>query len=154
MDELEYFLSAYDEVDNPAYKFYILFDGRKRSLYLDFVDNLEQKSDIDEYNEILALMDRVRTNNLTKKQYRHITKNGKKYRKDIWEFKSKHLRVYVAKGDSDYYVILAGYKKTQDFDIDKVFKKFNKLRFDELPVQDLPEVRDDTDEDTLIAENN
>lgn len=117
----------YEEIENSKYDFYTLYrDGKCE--YEEFVISLSQKSELEELQKIKAIMDKVDGNNLPKTKYRHIS-SGKRSdrRNDIYEFKSKHLRIYAIKGIGDYYLILGGYKKTQDKDIEKVFRKFNEV---------------------------
>lgn len=89
----EFYLCPVDDIDNQKYDFYLLYiDGR--NFFEDFVKSLRQKSELDEMDTIMALMDKVDNNNLPTSKYRHIT-GGKYDRKDVWEFKSKHLRIYT-----------------------------------------------------------
>lgn len=121
----EYLKKYYDEIENTKYAFFKLYrDGKCE--YEEFVDSLHQKTELEELQQIKAIMDKVDTNNMPIKKYRHITSGrGKKRRKDIYEFKSKHLRVYAIKTDIEYYLLLGGFKKDQEEDIEKVFKKYN-----------------------------
>lgn len=129
----EFYLCPVDDIDNPKYDFYLLYiDGR--NFFEDFVKSLRQKSELDEMDTIMALMDKVDNNNLPTSKYRHIT-GGKYDRKDVWEFKSKHLRIYTLKIPPDYYIVLGGYKKGQEKDIAKIFRHFNNIP-DEIPIRD------------------
>ncbi len=121
----EFYRVVLDEVDNPNYQFYLLYKNG-RNYFEEFVNSLKQKSDLAELAKIIALMDCVNNNNLPTSKYRHIT-GGKFDRKDVFEFKSKHLRVYALKLEPSYYVVLGGYKKGQEKDIAKVFQHFNNL---------------------------
>lgn len=124
-DELidEYHLCPLDDIGNPKYEFYFLYKNGC-CFCKEFIDSLQQKSDIDELAELLAIMGKVDNNNLPQSKYRHIT-GGKRDRKDVYEFKTKHLRLYAIKKEPDYYLVVAGYKKGQDKDIAKVFRHFN-----------------------------
>ena len=129
----DFFLRPVKDINNPKYNFFLLYkDGR--NFYGEFADSLNQKSDLNELAAIEALMDKVDNNNLPKSKYNHIS-GGKYDRKDIYEFKSKHLRVYVIKKSPDYYIILGGYKKEQEKDIAKIFRHFNELP-DEIEIRD------------------
>lgn len=139
----EFYLTPFDGIDNPKYNFYLLFKN-DRNFYLEFAESLKQKSDIDELFSIYALMDRVDTNNLPASKYRHISA-GKNDRKDIYEFKSKHLRVYVIKMEPDYYVVLGGYKKGQEKDIAKVFRHFNVIP-DEIEIRQITDTANENNE--------
>lgn len=125
----EYQKREYDEIENCKYLFYTLYCNG-RCDYEEFVDSLNQKKDIEELQQIKAIMDKVDVNNLPQSKYRHISSNKKNRRNDIYEFKSKHLRVYAIKSDHDYFLLLGGYKKTQEKDIEKVFRKYNEVPAD------------------------
>jgi len=129
----DFYLTRLDDVENPKFMFYLLYCNG-RNFYEEFVASLKQKSDRDELDSIRALMDKVDNNNLPKSKFRHI-KGVKRDRKDVYEFKSKHIRVYAIKKEPDIYILLGGYKKGQDADIEKVFRYFNNLP-DELVVKD------------------
>ena len=129
----DFYLCPIDDIDNPKYDFYLLYkDGR--NFYEEFAQSLRQQSELDELDSIMALMDKVDNNNLSTSKYRHIS-GGKYDRKDVWEFKSKHLRIYTLKVTPNYYIVLGGYKKGQEKDIAKIFKHFNNIP-DEIPVRD------------------
>lgn len=127
-----FYLTRLDDVENPKFQFYLLFCNGK-NFFEEFANSLIQKSDKDELDSIRALMDKVDNNNLPASKFKHI-KGGKKDRKDVYEFKSKHLRVYAIKKEPDMYILLGGYKKGQESDIEKVFRYFNNLP-DELVVR-------------------
>lgn len=120
----EFYLTLFDDVSNPNSDFYLLYKNG-RCYFEEFVESLKQKSDLDELDKIRALMDSD-ISRLPPSKYRHII--GNKYdRKDVYEFKSKHLRIYVIKKNPDFYLILGGYKKGQEKDISKIFRHFNIL---------------------------
>jgi hypothetical protein len=122
----EFYLTPFDDVDNPKSDFYLLYKN-DRNFFIEFIESLRQKSDIEELNSIRALMDII-DNNLPKTKFNHITGGSRnKNRKDVYEFKSKHLRVYVIKKSPDFYIILGGYKKGQKKDIEKIFRHFNDI---------------------------
>lgn len=129
----EFYLCPLDDVENPKYKFYFLYkDGR--CFCKEFFDSLTQKSDLNELAELLAIMEKVDNNNLPRSKYHYIP--GDRYdRKDVYEFKTKHLRLYAIKKAPDYYLVVAGYKKGQDKDIEKVFRHFNNIP-DEIAIID------------------
>lgn len=130
----EFLKKLYDEIENRKYSFFMLYRDGKCD-YEEFVNSLHQKSEVEELQQIKAIMDKVDTNNMPQKKYRHINSGKGKRRNDIYEFKSKHLRVYAIKTDKDYYLLLGGYKKEQDKDIEKVFKNYN-----DVP-NDIPELQ-------------
>lgn len=130
----DYYLTPMEDVINPKFSFYLLYrDGK--SFFVDFVDSLKQKSDLAELDKVWALMDKVDNNNLPVTKFRHINSGSRSGRRnDIYEFKSKHLRVYVIKKSPDFYVVLAGFKKNQEKDVAKIFRYFDDLP-DDLPVK-------------------
>lgn len=129
----EYYLTPIKDNNNPKFKFYLLYQNG-RNFYEEFVASLDQQSDLDELSKIKAMMDMVGNNNLPRTKYGHIY-GGKKDRKDVFEFKSKHLRIYVIKKEPDIYVVLGGYKKTQGDDVAKVFRHFNSIP-DEIEIKE------------------
>lgn len=129
----DFYLMPYREVNNPNTNFYLLYKNDK-NFFLDFKNSLSQKNDINEFYSIIALMDFIDGNNLPPKKFKHII-GGKKDRKDIFEFKSKHLRVYVIKKEPDMYVVLGGFKKNQVKDISKIFRHFNNIP-DKIKIKD------------------
>ena len=46
-------------------------------------------------------------------------------RNDVYEFKKNDIRIYVIKKRPDIYVVLGGYKGSQDKDINRIDKLFN-----------------------------
>jgi hypothetical protein len=120
----EFYRTLLDDINNPIFDFYLLYKNG-RCYFEEFVNSLKQKSDLDELDKIRALMDSD-INRLPPTKYRHII-GGKYDRNDVYEFKSKHLRIYAIKKEPDFYLILGGYKKGQEKDISKIFKHFNQL---------------------------
>lgn len=135
----EFYLCPLEDIGNPRYSFYFLYKNG-RCFCKEFIDSLQQKSDLDEVAELLAIMGKVDNNNLPTSKYNHI-RGGKSDRKDVYEFKTKHLRLYAIKKEPDYYLIVAGYKKGQEKDIAKVFRHFNNI-------PENIEIRDDSDVET------
>lgn len=135
----EFYLCPLEDIGNPRYSFYFLYRNG-RCFCKEFIDSLQQKSDLDEVAELLAIMGKVDNNNLPTSKYNHI-RGGKSDRKDVYEFKTKHLRLYAIKKEPDYYLIVAGFKKGQEKDIAKVFRHFNNI-------PENIEIRDDSYVDT------
>lgn len=129
----EYYLRPMSDVTSLRFRFYLLYENG-RNFFEEFVDSLKQRSELEELNSIRALMDRLDVNNLPPSKFRHIS-GGKEDRNDVYEFKSKHLRVYVLKLEPEIYVVLGGYKKSQEKDIKKVFRHFNCLP-DEIEIRE------------------
>lgn len=119
-------LEIFEHVSNPFIKFFIVSVNGK-SLFVDFVNKLKQKDDMDGLYSIISSMDNFGKKNIifTEKKFRHINKSNKGLRKDIYEFKGNNIRVYGIKSDSVFYILSAGWKKNQDKDIAKVFRLFN-----------------------------
>lgn len=135
----EFYLCPLEDIGNPRYSFYFLYKNG-RCFCKEFIDSLRQKSDLDEVAELLAIMGKVDNNNLPRSKYHYIPGGGRD-RKDVYEFKTKHLRLYTIKKEPDYYLIVAGYKKGQEKDIAKVFRHFNNI-------PENIEIRDDSDVET------
>ncbi|MBD5358542.1 MAG: hypothetical protein HDR88_16410 [Bacteroides sp.] len=93
---VEFHLKPFDEVSNPKFKFYKLYED-DISYYDNFVEELgrKYKSLIKELPKIYALMDALGNMTLPITKFRYIHPNNKGDREDIWEFKTRHLRVYV-----------------------------------------------------------
>ena len=119
-------LKLYSEVTNPKLKFYKLYDDGV-SLFDEFIEELEtrNKSLKKEFPKILALMDSLGMVNLPVTKFRHINPGHKGDRNDVWEFKSKHLRVYVIRKEPDIFILLGGLKTNQPEDLKNIFRKFN-----------------------------
>lgn len=60
------------------------------------------------------------------KKFRHLTL-GKGQRNDVYEFKSKHLRIYAIKQNNIFYVIRGGLKKDQEKDLEYIKKNLSKI---------------------------
>lgn len=67
-------------------------------------------------------MDSFSSNFLPSSKFRQI--KGLR-RKDVYEFKNKDIRVYVLMKKPNIFVILGGYKGTQDKDINRIDNLFN-----------------------------
>lgn len=63
---------------------------------------------------------------LPPKMFRHLTL-GKGQRPDLYEFKSKYLRVYVIKHDKTFYIVRGGMKKDQDKDLKYIKDNLSKI---------------------------
>lgn len=79
-----------------------------------------------QYAHILAIMEFISDKHmLTKKKFRQIKGVG---RDDVYEFKSKDLRIYVVKKSPDMYIVLGGYKKEQTNDIKSLKKTLSEIK--------------------------
>jgi putative component of toxin-antitoxin plasmid stabilization module len=76
-----------------------------------------------EFKTLLTYMEYLGNNgSLPKTKFRDVTPKGEKVKE--YEFKSKHLRIYVVQQINGKIVILGGYKSSQDKD----FIKFRSLK--------------------------
>lgn len=115
-------------IQNPDYTFYEAWKNDK-SFFDEFVKDVCQAADKTSLAAIYNLMTRLRKNSmLPYKLFHHIGPNNKGDREDIYEFKKNNIRVYVALLPDDVVVLLGGFKKNQDGDIEKVFRHFNQLK--------------------------
>lgn len=114
-------LQKVDEVKDGQLSFFKLSkDGR--CFYDDFCTEIEKnKRDTISLNRIRTYMNLLAIDNcrLPKVKFNSIKQNN---RVIGYEFKDSSLRVYIIKEDPDVYIILGGYKKNQDKDIEK-FKR-------------------------------
>lgn len=118
-------------VQNPDYTFYEAWKN-DRSFFDEFIKEVRQPADKTSLAAIFNLMTRLRKNTmLPHKLFHHIGPNNKGDREDIYEFKKNSLRVYVAMLSDDVVVLLGGFKKNQDGDIEKVFRHFNQMKVKE-----------------------
>lgn len=128
MDEFK--IEEYDEIDNPKLKFYKVY--RLGICEFDeFVSELNNKYNNfkDELYALQSIMDKIGVVNLPATKFRKI--HGKKNdRKDVWEIKTKHLRVYSIKKEPNIFLLLGGIKTKQEEDISAVFRRYNPMRDD------------------------
>lgn len=114
----EYTTKPYEDVNNSQYKFYKLYiDGKCQ--FDEFLKEIERsKSDKKLFKYIISYMDGITDQNrfpFTK--FNHIHDED---RHDIFEFKKDRIRVYVIKQKPNFYIVIGGFKGTQDKDIDKL----------------------------------
>ncbi len=115
-------------IQNPDYTFYEALKNDK-SFFDEFVKEIRQAADKTSLAAIFNLMARLRKSSmLPYKLFHRIGPNNKGDREDIYEFKKNNLRVYVALLPNDVVVLLGGFKKNQDGDIEKVFRHFNQFK--------------------------
>lgn len=106
-------------IHNPQYTYYKLivngvcqFDDFEKQI----IDDPQYRK---QYLNILAIMENITDQHqLTQKKFRQIKGVN---RSDVYEFKSRDLRIYVVKKKPNIYVALAGFKKNQKADI-KILK--------------------------------
>lgn len=135
-----YYLLQYDcdgQVCNPYCKYYLLYGENCKNVYEELVDDHQKESAfVKEIHKLHAIMNKLHGNNLPWEKFHSLPmnypKNGKDCLRDLWEFKTKHLRVYVvkmdpSKGDSDFCIIYAGFKTEQGNDIKFIREKFKHL---------------------------
>jgi putative component of toxin-antitoxin plasmid stabilization module len=88
----------------------------KHGVLNEFENDLKDTTYLTEYKTILAYMNFYSNNNrLPKTKFRMIEKG-------LYEFKTKHLRIYCTSMHDGSIVILCGYKNEQDEDITKAKK--------------------------------
>ncbi|MDE6537284.1 MAG: hypothetical protein K2M13_04525 [Muribaculaceae bacterium] len=123
----DFYLKKYEEADNPKLTFYKVYRSGKCD-YDEFIENLngKYKSLREELGAIHAIIDKIGIIQLPPSKFRNI-KGGKNDRKDIWEIKSKHLRVYLIRKEPDMFLLLGGIKTKQEEDIATVFRRYNLL---------------------------
>lgn len=114
----EYSLNKIEEIDGKQV-FYKLEVGGECQ-FDEYVKEIEKEGQyVEEYYSLIANMEDVANNNLLPKtKFRDITLSKKDKVKE-YEFKTKHLRVYVIKNDAGKLVLLGGYKNSQKKDINK-----------------------------------
>lgn len=116
---MEYKTELLDIVNNPNYTYYKLYVDDK-CLFDEFVEEVSRSvKNMKELKTIYAYMDFLGAQLLPKEKFNSI-EDGK--RSDLFEFKTKHLRVYIILDKPYVYVVAGGYKVTQDKDIAR-FKK-------------------------------
>lgn len=116
-----YTISRFEPVNNKEYNFYEVSVNGK-CLYQEFVKGLSTR-DPKKLINIYAYMDCLSPSNLLpSSKFRQI--KGLR-RNDVYEFKKNDIRIYVIKKRPDIYVVLGGYKGSQDKDINRIDKLFN-----------------------------
>lgn len=116
-----YTISRFEPVNNKEYNFYEVSVNGK-CLYQEFVKGLSTR-DLKKLINIYAYMDCLSPSNLLpSSKFRQI--KGLR-RNDVYEFKKNDIRIYVIKKRPDIYVVLGGYKGSQDKDINRIDKLFN-----------------------------
>lgn len=116
-----YTISRFEPVNNKEYNFYEVSVNGK-CLYQEFVKGLSTR-DLKKLINIYAYMDCLSPSNLLpSSKFRQI--KGLR-RNDVYEFKKNDIRIYVIKKKPDIYVVLGGYKGSQDKDINRIDKLFN-----------------------------
>ena len=107
--------------DDGKIHFFKLFKD-KRCFFDEFVNDIRGNSnDYKSFVSLVAIMDFMAENdsNLPSKKFNAIKKG-----KNVigYEFKKDDLRVYCVKKEPNVIVILGGYKKNQEKDIDKFIR--------------------------------
>lgn len=116
---MEYRTEPFDIIANPNYTYYKLYVDDK-CLFDEFVEEINGNlKDMKELKAIYLYMDFLGAKLLPKEKFNSIDDSK---RSDLFEFKSKHLRVYVILDKPYIYIVAGGHKTTQDKDIAR-FKK-------------------------------
>lgn len=117
---MEYKTEILETINNQSLTFYKLYVDDK--CYFD--EFVEEISDNERYTKelatIYAYMDFLGSHLLPEKKFNIIEGCG---RSDLFEFKTKHLRVYVILVKPSVYVVAGGYKITQKKDIARLKKR-------------------------------
>lgn len=117
---MEYKTEILETINNQSLTFYKLYVDDK--CYFD--EFVEEISDNERYTKelatIYAYMDFLGAHLLPEKKFNIIEGCG---RSDLFEFKTKHLRVYVILVKPSVYVVAGGYKITQKKDIARLKKR-------------------------------
>lgn len=117
----KYETRRFEPVNNVEYDFYEVSVNGKY-LCQRFLDEIKEERDKKKLFKIYAYMDSFSSNFLPSSKFRQI--KGLR-RKDVYEFKNKDIRVYVLMKKPNIFVILGGYKGTQDKDINRIDNLFN-----------------------------
>lgn len=117
---MEYKTEILETINNQSLTFYKLYVDDK--CYFDeFVEEIsDNERYIKELATIYAYMDFLGTHLLPKTKFNIIKGCG---RSDLFELKTKHLRVYVILVKPSVYVVAGGYKITQNKDIARLKKR-------------------------------
>lgn len=117
----EYHLEEFSAIQNSCQYKYFQLNINGKCQFEDFKKEVKANAIYKkQYFQILTLMENISDRHqLTIKKFRQIKGAG---RNDVFEFKSKDLRIYVIKKSPDMYIVLGGYKVDQDNDI-KLLKK-------------------------------
>lgn len=129
----EYLYDIFEDVDNENdYLFYKLsIDGECQfeRFYEEVTANAKSR-DAKSMDRIIAYMDAFGPTLLPKEKFRNIKglkdATGAK-RSDVFEFKSNDLRVYVVLRKPSVYIVMGGYKKNQDKDVDVLADKIKEF---------------------------
>lgn len=124
----DYYATKYEdefgdnEIDNPKYKFYLLYrDGHNNyRKFREDCKNGKSKKKRKNYDKLLAVMNMVgnTVTPLPMDKYRKEVEN-------IYEFKSGDLRVYTYLQGPGQYLILGSTKGSQGVDLKNLKKKYN-----------------------------
>ena len=122
---MKYREELFDLIENPQYTYYKLFVDNK-CLFDEFVEEISDNiRSMKELNTIYAYMELLGAQLLPKEKFNSI-KDSK--RSDLFEFKTKHLRVYVIVQKPYIYIIAGGNKTTQDKDVARMKARIKDFR--------------------------
>lgn len=117
----KYETRRFKPVNNASYE-YLEVSVNGKYLFQEFLDGLNGIKDKKKLISIYTYMDLLSSALLPRTKFRKI--NGLK-RNDVYEFKKNDIRVYVLKKTPKMFVVLGGYKGTQDKDIKRIDDLFN-----------------------------
>lgn len=119
-----YSSTIFELVENPKYTFYKLYFNGKCQ-FDDFLEKIQKiPQDAKNMNKVVALMDMFGCYKLPITKFRQIKNMS---RPDVFEFKSKNIRVYVIFQKPNVYIALGGYKDTQDRDIKLLKERYRRF---------------------------
>lgn len=117
----DYSTELFDLTNNPHYTFYKLYVNGKCE-FDDFLEEIKKNvADSNNMKSIIAYMDSLSAQLLPSTIYNYI--QGSK-RNDLFEFKKKNIRVYVIDQRPNIYIVMGGYKGSQEKkDIPRLIRK-------------------------------
>lgn len=124
----EYLTQPFNLVNNIQYKFHKLYINGKCQIdgFIEDVENGSSKKDKGSLKSIFNYMDNFSDNlRLPSTKFRQIEIAN---RYDIFEFKKDAIRIYVILQKPDVFVVLGGYKKNQDKDINKLTQQISEFK--------------------------
>lgn len=124
---MDYRTEPFDIVNNDNYNYFKLFVDEK-CVFDDFVEEVSSNvKNMKELKVIYTYMEYLGAQMLPATKFNSIKGVA---RSDVFEFKTKHLRVYVVVQKPYIYIVAGGYKTTQDKDIARFKKR----------IKDFPEI--------------
>lgn len=117
----KYEMRRFKPVNNVDYDFLEVSVNGKYHCQ-NFIDGIKDEIDKKKLIKIYAYMDLFSSKLLPSTKFRQI--KGLR-RNDVYEFKDKDIRIYFIKKKPNMFIILGGYKGTQNKDINRIDNLFN-----------------------------